>query len=129
MTAEIIPSITVPEPTDAPSSPFLLVEGNLGVPERLLYKLYLKSIKEFATLRDFLRNPSSVDATVGQRLLVCTAVIILANPAHDTALNARKRLILSHHWSLDKEWNPIPLPFDVAQRLCLALANVMHCWQ
>ncbi|KAF8721191.1 hypothetical protein AX14_010486 [Amanita brunnescens Koide BX004] len=67
--------------------PFVLTEGNLGVPKKVLYRLYLVAAAMFA-------NGKHGEAT---------SVILLANPAHQTALNARKRLILRDEWPADRE--------------------------
>ncbi|KAK2463146.1 hypothetical protein APHAL10511_004801 [Amanita phalloides] len=65
-----------------PEFPFLLTEGNLGVPRNVLYALYLVAVAMFANRQQH------------QGVIASTSVILLANPAHQTALNARKRLIL-----------------------------------
>jgi protein prenyltransferase alpha subunit repeat containing protein 1 len=67
------------------TSPFLFVEYNLGVPKKLLYQTYLAAIAMFT---DALESTA-----VAHRLIASSAVILLANPAHQTALNTRKRLI------------------------------------
>lgn len=72
---EIIPFS--PEP-----GPFLLVDGHLGVPKTLMYRLYLTAASQH-----------SKHSTISPWLVACTSIIILANPAHQTALNARKRCI------------------------------------
>lgn len=71
--------------------PFVLSEGNLGVPKKVLYKLYLTAV---AMLFDGKQSNATVSPT---------SVILLANPAHQTALNSRKRLILRDQWSADRE--------------------------
>ena len=71
-----------------PDFPFVLVEGNLGVPKKVLYRLYLAAVAKF-TRADTKQPDSDIRVVVSS-----TSVIIFANPAHQTALNARKRLIL-----------------------------------
>ncbi|KAG6837065.1 hypothetical protein H0H93_015333 [Arthromyces matolae] len=63
--------------------PFLLLDGNLGIPKKILYKLYLSAIALFTSSK-----------SVPELCRVATCTILLANPAHQTALNARKRLVL-----------------------------------
>ncbi|KIY68093.1 protein prenylyltransferase [Cylindrobasidium torrendii FP15055 ss-10] len=70
-----------------PEFPFLLSEGHLGIPQKLLYKLYVFAISVLSQpkLRITVRD-----------IIAATAVIVLANPAHTTALNTRKTLVLSN---------------------------------
>ena len=71
-------------------APFLLVDNNLGVPKNVLYALYPVALSIFASARaNFNRG---LDTSISD-LTASTAVILLANPAHQTALNMRKRLI------------------------------------
>ncbi|KAL1736378.1 hypothetical protein EV714DRAFT_171929, partial [Schizophyllum commune] len=71
--------------------PFLLQEGNLGVPLKLLYKLYVYASTQFSPcLKAYRAGPSS---TAAKSVASLSSIIILANPAHQTALNARKMLI------------------------------------
>ncbi|KZT01464.1 uncharacterized protein LAESUDRAFT_797368 [Laetiporus sulphureus 93-53] len=77
--------------------PFLFSEGHLGVPQKLLYKAYLVAIPVFMRLKkglgsDGLVHPSD---TFTESISNSCAVILLANPAHQTALNVRKRLVQS----------------------------------
>ncbi|GLB37756.1 putative protein prenyltransferase activity [Lyophyllum shimeji] len=62
--------------------PFLYSDGNLGVPKKVLYKLYLAATA-------LLKSSKSVP----ELSMNCTCVILLANPGQQTALNARKRLV------------------------------------
>ncbi|TFY57403.1 hypothetical protein EVJ58_g7038 [Rhodofomes roseus] len=81
--------------------PFLYVEGHLGVPRKVLYKAYVVAVREFAKLRPSPRSASSpIDA---ERLAHLSAVILLANPAHQTALNTRKQLFSSGLLDTSKE--------------------------
>ncbi|KAI9064535.1 hypothetical protein FKP32DRAFT_1591350 [Trametes sanguinea] len=83
-------------------APFLFVEGNLGVPHKLAYKLYLQSVPTFQECRARLRSqptgetPLDLDGglrTLTHHTLASSAVLLLVNPAHQSALNARKRLV------------------------------------
>lgn len=78
-----------PLPEDAPKVhagfPFILIEGNLGIPKKVLYAIYLSAVS--TPWRS--SEPQMAEAV--------SSIIILANPAHQTALNARKRLITSGH--------------------------------
>ncbi|KAH9485481.1 Protein prenyltransferase alpha subunit repeat-containing protein 1-B [Psilocybe cubensis] len=86
-------TIDLPPDTPRPSSrfPFLFVEGNLGIPQKVLYALYL------ATASISWRS-ASVDNAIK-----ASSVIIILNPAHQTALNARKSLITQGHLDPEKE--------------------------
>ncbi|KAL1668963.1 hypothetical protein GGF50DRAFT_123530 [Schizophyllum commune] len=75
--------------------PFLLQEGNLGVPAKLLHKLYVHASKQFSPcLKAYRAGPSS---TAAKSVASLSSIIILANPAHQTALNARKTLVGKSH--------------------------------
>ncbi|KAL1710123.1 hypothetical protein EV121DRAFT_285795 [Schizophyllum commune] len=75
--------------------PFLLQEGNLGVPVKVLYRLYVCAATQFfPVLKAYRADPSSASATSVASL---SSIIILANPAHQTALNARKTLVGNSH--------------------------------
>lgn len=87
-------STEVPSGSPNPSQdfPFLLVEGNLGIPKKILCALYLA-----ATSMPWHRSSDIREITA------TTSCIILLNPAHQTALNSRKRLIRDGHLDLEKE--------------------------
>ncbi|KAM5542905.1 hypothetical protein V8D89_003289, partial [Ganoderma adspersum] len=72
-------------------TPFLFVDNNLGVPHKLAYKAYLEAVARFRAVRP--RHNAS-DCSHSAELLTSSAVLLLVNPAHQTALNARKRLVL-----------------------------------
>ncbi|EMD33115.1 hypothetical protein CERSUDRAFT_98721 [Gelatoporia subvermispora B] len=105
LSVEIIPgdgtewtsSFTDNEPSIKEHHPFLLVEENLGVPEKLLYKAYMSSIPLLMQSRHCTStSPTVSSADLSQEdLASSTAIILLANPAHQTAINARKRLVES----------------------------------
>lgn len=72
--------------------PFLYRDGNLGIPKKVLYRLYMDAIALFAAspTTQVIRQASS-------------SIILLANPAHTSVLNARKTLIQSGHMLPDQE--------------------------
>ena len=86
-----------------PIHPFLFSEGNLGVPQKVLYKAYMVAIHAYFDLRSESRKttPSLQQSNLLDRL---TRVVLLANPSHQTALNSRKKLIendiVDPHWEL-----------------------------
>ncbi|KAJ7690766.1 hypothetical protein B0H17DRAFT_1064721 [Mycena rosella] len=101
LSVEIIPGgieqwLAEPPGTAQPSTafPFLHMDGHLGVPQKTLYQLYLSALALLGTETNSVT--SQIDAS---------CVILLANPAHQTALNVRKRLVqagtLSAHEELD----------------------------
>ncbi|KIL68801.1 hypothetical protein M378DRAFT_1057835 [Amanita muscaria Koide BX008] len=71
--------------------PFILVEGHLGIPKKVLYMLYIAAIAMFH------RSESE------KHIAASTSVVLLANSAHQTALNTRKRLILRRVLSMERE--------------------------
>ncbi|KAJ7072635.1 protein prenylyltransferase [Mycena amicta] len=77
-TIEIIPGGPQTWATE-PTESFLFVDGNLGVFHKVLYAIY----------------PLALSLLHGANASQASAVILLANPAHQTALNVRKRLIQS----------------------------------
>ncbi|KAJ6589808.1 hypothetical protein DFH09DRAFT_1140161 [Mycena vulgaris] len=92
LSVEIVPGrieqyITETLGTTGPSTafPFLHVDDHLGVPQKNLYQLYLSALG----LLD-MKNPESKHAA---SQIDASCVILLANPAHQTAVNVRKRLI------------------------------------
>ncbi|KAJ3936767.1 MAG: hypothetical protein NXY57DRAFT_930965 [Lentinula lateritia] len=100
-TVEVLPGTIDQWQTDL-AIPFLLVDGHLGLPQKLLYKLLpcaLSLLKQFR-LSSSRSSPSSQETA---SLLEASSIILLANPAHQTALNQRKRLILAAHWSVKQE--------------------------
>ena len=101
---EILPGETdawVPESTT--TYPFLFGEGNLGVPKKVLYKAYMVAIRAYFDLRNESRR-SILSPSQSNLLDSLTRVILFANPAHQTALNSRKKLIqgkvVDAHWEL-----------------------------
>ncbi|KAF8806528.1 hypothetical protein BYT27DRAFT_7101504 [Phlegmacium glaucopus] len=74
-----------------PEFPFILVEGNLGIPKKILVGLYLTAIG------------ISLHTTNILETTAVSCVIILLNPAHQTALNTRKRLMQNGHIDPNKE--------------------------
>ncbi|KAJ6497718.1 hypothetical protein C8R45DRAFT_865657 [Mycena sanguinolenta] len=89
MSVEIIPGGIEQWATETPGAgrpstefPFIYQDGHLGVPKKVLYQLYLSAL-------DLLKSESVASQ------LDASCVIMLANPAHGTALNVRKRQIQS----------------------------------
>ncbi|KAJ7106039.1 hypothetical protein C8R43DRAFT_1140657 [Mycena crocata] len=84
LTVEIVPGgiDQWPEISQPSVFPFLHTEGHLGVPQKTLYQLYLSALP-------------LLNGTDDQGKIDASCVILLANPAHQTALNVRKRLIQS----------------------------------
>lgn len=72
--------------------PFVLVDDHLGIPQKLLYHLYMIAVALY----------KSADQST---MLTLTFVLLLANPAHQTALNARKRFIQSGLLRPEEELN------------------------
>ncbi|CAL1711325.1 unnamed protein product [Somion occarium] len=90
---EILPgdaSAWLPEGSN--ERPFLFEERNLGIPSKVLYRAYLEAVHIFAEARRTWHPISESNKTA---LIHSSSVILLANPAHQTALNARKRFVLS----------------------------------
>jgi protein prenyltransferase alpha subunit repeat containing protein 1 len=82
------------------TAPFLFIENHLGVPSEVLHRCYVAALAIFANAKkDAFRSPGR---NVGD-LAASAGVILLANPAHMTALNARKRLIQRQLLGLNKE--------------------------
>ena len=62
------------------------MEGNLGIPKKVIHQLYSLAVSlPWRPLRD----PHTT--------IIATTVIVILNPAHQTALNSRKRLIMGGH--------------------------------
>jgi len=73
----------------SPEFPFVLVDGNLGIPRKVMARLYLAAV--------------SMPWRNTQTVVAATCVILILNPAHQTALNGRKRLIQSGYLDSVKE--------------------------
>ncbi|KAF9565589.1 hypothetical protein CPC08DRAFT_659047 [Agrocybe pediades] len=71
----------------SPKFPFVLVEGNLGIPKKVLRTLYLAAVSMKFNSR----------TSAPREAIAATSTIILLNPAHQSALNTRKRLIEQGH--------------------------------
>lgn len=111
-TIEVLPgdaSIWIPDVAERSRSPFLFMENNLGVPEKELRRSYLFAVPVFSAARmasrlHTLENPSNhTMSSVIQDLIDSSAVLILMNPAHQTALNARKKLIMRNLINVEEE--------------------------
>ncbi|KAG5647108.1 hypothetical protein DXG03_001479 [Asterophora parasitica] len=83
-----------------PDFPFLYSDGNLGIPKKVLYKLYLTAISLFKSSR-----------AVPELCIISSSIILLVNPAHQTALNARKRLVLNGDLDPERELEFIEVLF------------------
>lgn len=102
-TIEVLPgdaSIWIPDVAERSRFPFLFTDNNLGIPEKELRRSYLFAVPIFSAARKAagfhtLENPSNhIMSSMIQDLIDSSAVLILMNPAHQTALNARKQLIV-----------------------------------
>ncbi|KAI0767015.1 hypothetical protein C8Q74DRAFT_1277539 [Fomes fomentarius] len=96
---ELIPGDGSEWPTTPEHAPFLFIDRNLGVPQKAAYKAYLEAVARFRSVRMRLRGvqesreaPFRTTADIDEAL-VSSSVILLVNPAHQSALNARKRLV------------------------------------
>ncbi|KAJ3064335.1 hypothetical protein HDU98_012235 [Podochytrium sp. JEL0797] len=91
-----------PLPETDPFSPFVIVEGNLGVPANAIPGLCRASHKVFFGLAGrFDRDP--VGGLTGEeldRLEVSSKCLVLMNPEIYTAWNVRKKLLNLHHPTL-----------------------------
>ncbi|KZS88296.1 hypothetical protein SISNIDRAFT_399071, partial [Sistotremastrum niveocremeum HHB9708] len=72
-------------PATNPHHPILFESGNLGIPEKELRKAYLVAVKDFARILS--------EGKTDDEVFDLTSVILLANPAHNTAFNVRKKLL------------------------------------
>ncbi|KAF5383412.1 hypothetical protein D9757_006124 [Collybiopsis confluens] len=90
---EILPGAIEQWQTD-PTDPFLFHDRNLGIPQTLLYRLYIVALTKF-------RRPRSTSSH--QSLSEATAIVLFANPGHQTALNERKKLVVAEHLSPERE--------------------------
>ncbi|KAI6046439.1 protein prenylyltransferase [Pisolithus marmoratus] len=110
-TVEIIPGDATtcsPDSTDhGPYHPFLFIDGNLGVPQKVLYTLYPYAVRLFnISRRIFTSSCETSQASSRSKptdLLESSSVILLANPSHQTALNVRKRLVCDGSIDSEKE--------------------------
>ena len=63
------------------------------MPHKLAYKAYLEAVARFRAVRPQ-HTTSDCSPSDNTELLASSAVLLLVNPAHQTGLNARKRLVL-----------------------------------
>lgn len=68
----------------------------MGVPEKVLYKLYVQANNVFVTLR-------AKHAEISSSGLEVTSVVLLANPSHQTAINTRKKSIQAGLQTVENE--------------------------
>ncbi|KAH9942222.1 protein prenylyltransferase [Epithele typhae] len=85
-------------------APFLFIERNLGIPQKLVYRIYIEAGLLLNHLRPRLRALQRnlllpLEENVIRELHDMSAILLVVNPAHHTALNARKTLILGGHLS------------------------------
>ncbi|KAG8221305.1 hypothetical protein J3R82DRAFT_1472 [Butyriboletus roseoflavus] len=94
-----------PDNVEEPSfAPFLFVEGNLGIPQKILYKVYLYAVGVFKSARSCVPTRPTVknqrnrdlDPPLVRVLTASSSILVLANPTHQTALNSRKHLVQMH---------------------------------
>lgn len=74
-------------PPSKDQNPFLLIEDNLGIPQKVLYRTFSVALEVFKRCRTASDNSDGATQS--------SAVLLLTNPGHQTALNTRKRLVLS----------------------------------
>lgn len=75
---------------------FLLLEGNLGIPQKILLQAYSESVAVFQRCRALLRShmqPPTGHPNLTTELLYTSAILVVLNPAHQTAWNTRKLLV------------------------------------
>ncbi|KAH7883194.1 hypothetical protein F5I97DRAFT_196669 [Phlebopus sp. FC_14] len=92
-TVELVPgdgSSWISQNAGTSYEPFLFVENNLGIPQKILYSVYLHAVGVFNTA---LRKHPPQTSNVTEALIASSSVLILANPSHQTALNTRKQLV------------------------------------
>ncbi|KAL6310534.1 hypothetical protein BKA93DRAFT_820949 [Sparassis latifolia] len=90
---EVVQDTDGTDDTTSRHKPFMFLEDNLGVPQKVLHKAYMFAVRSFAKYRREARILDG-DRKVLESLVHSSAVLLLANPAHQTALNVRKRLVL-----------------------------------
>ncbi len=83
LSVEILPK-EWPSADTSPHAPFEFNEGHLGIPKHIFMQVYSYASKRFFDLD--LDSPLELDHT--------SSLVLLVNPAHQTALNRRKDLIL-----------------------------------
>ncbi|KIK90761.1 hypothetical protein PAXRUDRAFT_151179 [Paxillus rubicundulus Ve08.2h10] len=83
---------------EATFAPFLFLSNNLGIPQKVLHQAYIHAVGVFKEVRKLSTRPSQEiqgkdNPAAVQILIGSSSVLILANPSHQTALNARKLLV------------------------------------
>ncbi|KAL5483222.1 hypothetical protein ACEPAI_8452 [Sanghuangporus weigelae] len=117
----------IPDNTHAP---FLFVEGNLGVPEKALYKTYMASVKAIGNPSSYRRKAlqtTSRDSDESLRALELTSVILLANPAHQSALNIRKAIVLDMYSDSMEEEDGLRKACSAELEFMTSLLSVKQC--
>ncbi|EJT98966.1 protein prenylyltransferase [Dacryopinax primogenitus] len=105
-----------------PNSPFFLVEGHLGIPQKQLYGAYLSALHFFPSFRQ-----SIVDALDSTDVALATSVILLANPDHNSAWNIRKKFLLSGALQMNKELEVVRLIGTIPKNSRASL--LWHHWR
>ena len=87
---------------------FLLMEGNLGIPQKILYRAYLEAAPAFKQALNVLSESSVtpsgfIDSSHAAALAESTAVLLVLNPGHQSAWNSRKRLVECGYIDLTRE--------------------------
>ncbi|KAF8578505.1 protein prenylyltransferase [Ramaria rubella] len=94
---EVIPDLPEHElqPGESnPHHPLLVIHGNLGIPQSILFQAYIVANQQLSRLTT--SNPALNQSRRLMELDSMTAILLIANPAHNTALNRRKLLIRTH---------------------------------
>lgn len=79
--------------SDRSNEPFILLEGHLGIPEKILYQCYVACTKAFQAIISADTEMPTRSARNSGELHMLTGITLLANPSHTTALNLRKTLV------------------------------------
>lgn len=72
-------------------SPYVFVDGHLGIPQKQLFRDYIDALSVFKMAQE--NKVTAKESTQISDLIASTSVILVANPAHLAALNARKQLV------------------------------------
>lgn len=97
------------EQSEIHATSFVLVQGNLGVFYKPLLHLFLQACQLLPNIR--LPEDSASAVTV-------TSIILLANPAHNTALTLRKRLVLAEFVSPTQDLRFMSLILPCSKETC-----------
>ncbi|KZT58515.1 protein prenylyltransferase [Calocera cornea HHB12733] len=81
---------------DNQHSPFLLFEGHLGIPEKILYRAFLEVVRTYPSFR-------KVETANTEDALVASSIVLLTNADHNSAFNFRKQMISDGKLDVQKE--------------------------